>query len=208
MSTLNKKMVNLPTCPKSSHASWWTAPFNASTTPHSEVVLGSGWRCRAVAILVARSLVVAVRFFVADVVMRWLFWIVTWSFAAALLVQSLPPAVVECLRLIRQFLFFGALLEECWSREVVPQTGQFQADSNIIGSRPQGDDPKVTTSSRPRRCCQHPYRSHLLTTFLDPVLGAMMKQVCWHSALQAFRGLRHEDKAKTRIYTTLSLGSP
>ena len=65
------------------------------------------------AILVARSLVVAVRFFVADVVMRWLFWIVTWSFAAALLVQSLPPAVVECLRLIRQFLFFGALLEEC-----------------------------------------------------------------------------------------------
>ena len=25
------------------------------------------------------------------------------------------------------------------------------------------------------------YRSHVLTTFLGPVLGAMMKQVCWHS---------------------------
>ena len=23
--------------------------------------------------------------------------------------------------------------------------------------------------------------SHVLTTFLDPVLGAMLKQVCWHS---------------------------
>ena len=34
------------------------------------------------------------------------------------------------------------------------------------------------------------YRSHVLTTFLGPVLGAMMKQVCWHSRRsKAYRGL-------------------
>ncbi len=34
------------------------------------------------------------------------------------------------------------------------------------------------------------YRSHVLTTFLGPVLGAMMKQVCWHSRrTKAYRGL-------------------
>ena len=30
------------------------------------------------------------------------------------------------------------------------------------------------------------YRSHVLTTFLGPVLGAMMKQVCWHSPCHCF----------------------
>ena len=34
------------------------------------------------------------------------------------------------------------------------------------------------------------YHSHVLTTFLGPVLGAMMKQVCWHSRRsKAYRGL-------------------
>ena len=34
------------------------------------------------------------------------------------------------------------------------------------------------------------YRSHVLSTFFDPVLGAMMKQVCWHSRRsEAHRGL-------------------
>ena len=34
------------------------------------------------------------------------------------------------------------------------------------------------------------YRSHDSTTFLGPVLGAMMKQVCWHSRrIKAYRGL-------------------
>ena len=66
------------------------------------------------------------------------------------------------------------------------------------------------------------YRSHVLNTFFGPVLGAMMKQVCWHSRRsEAHRGLPearprpargqasdakrkwHEDKARltgTRIY--------
>ena len=31
---------------------------------------------------------------------------------------------------------------------------------------------------------------HVSTSFLDPVLGAMMKQVCWHSRRsKAYRGL-------------------
>ena len=30
------------------------------------------------------------------------------------------------------------------------------------------------------------YRSHVLTTFLGLVLGAMMKQVCWHSPCHCF----------------------
>ena len=34
------------------------------------------------------------------------------------------------------------------------------------------------------------YRSHVLNTFFGPVLGAMMKQVCWHSRRsEAHRGL-------------------
>ena len=34
------------------------------------------------------------------------------------------------------------------------------------------------------------YRSHVLSTFFGPVLGAMMKQVCWHSRRsEAHRGL-------------------
>ena len=34
------------------------------------------------------------------------------------------------------------------------------------------------------------YRSHVLSTFFGPVLGAMMKQVCWHSRCsEAHRGL-------------------
>ena len=34
------------------------------------------------------------------------------------------------------------------------------------------------------------YGSHVLSTFFGPVLGAMMKQVCWHSRRsEAHRGL-------------------
>ena len=56
---------------------------------HPEVALGSGWRSGAVAILdrCAVPRCGAVRILCsqwAGVVMRWRFWIVTWSFAAAL----------------------------------------------------------------------------------------------------------------------------
>ena len=49
------------------------------------------------------------------------------------------------------------------------------------------------------------YRSHVLTTFLGPVLGAMMKQVCWHSSRsKAYRGLPkargQSELTGTRIY--------
>ena len=56
------------------------------------------------------------------------------------------------------------------------------------------------------------YRSHVLTLFLDPVLGVMIKQVCWHSRRSEAltEGCpRHEDKARlteTRIYVILLLG--
>ena len=55
-------------------------------------------------------------------------------------------------------------------------------------------------------------RSHVLTTFLSSVLGAMMKQVCWHSRRsKAYRGLpeaRGQSEAHgTRIYKILWLGS-
>ena len=53
------------------------------------------------------------------------------------------------------------------------------------------------------------YRSHVLTTFLDPILEAMTKHVCWYSRRsKAHRDAcpRHEDKARltgTRIYVLL-----
>ena len=52
------------------------------------------------------------------------------------------------------------------------------------------------------------YRSHVLTTFLDPVLGAMMKQVCWHSRRsKAYRGLpeargQSEAHGDSNLYNT------
>ena len=51
------------------------------------------------------------------------------------------------------------------------------------------------------------YRSHVLTTFLGPVLGAMMKQVCWHSRRsKAYRGLpkargQSEAHGDSNLYT-------
>ena len=51
------------------------------------------------------------------------------------------------------------------------------------------------------------YRSHVLTTFLGPVLGAMMKQVCWHSRrIRAHRGLpeargQSEAHGDSNLYT-------
>ena len=43
------------------------------------------------------------------------------------------------------------------------------------------------------------YGSHVFTTFLDPVLGVTMKQVCWHSRRsEAHRGL---PEARSRIRT-------
>ena len=56
------------------------------------------------------------------------------------------------------------------------------------------------------------YRSHVLTTFLGPVLGAMMKQVCWHSRLsKAYRGLpkargQSEAHGDSNLYIILLLG--
>ena len=38
----------------------------------------------------------------------------------------------------------------------------------------------------PKNLSRSLYRSHVLTTFLGPVLGAMMKQVCWHSPCHCF----------------------
>ena len=57
------------------------------------------------------------------------------------------------------------------------------------------------------------YRSHVLTTFLRPVLGAMMKQVCWHSRRsKAYRGLpeargQSEAHGDSNLYIILLLGS-
>ena len=57
------------------------------------------------------------------------------------------------------------------------------------------------------------YRSHVLTTFLGPVLGAMMKQVCWHSRRsKAYRGLpeaRGQSQAygDSNLYNTI-VGDP
>ena len=53
------------------------------------------------------------------------------------------------------------------------------------------------------------YRSHVLTTFLGPVLGAMMKQVCWHSRRsKAYRGLpeargQSEAHGDSNLYNTI-----
>ena len=53
------------------------------------------------------------------------------------------------------------------------------------------------------------YRSHVLTTFLGPVLGAMMKQVCWHSRRsKAYRGLpevrgQSEAQGDSNLYDTI-----
>ena len=53
------------------------------------------------------------------------------------------------------------------------------------------------------------YRSHVLTTFLGPVLGAIMKQVCWHSRCsKAYRGLpeargQSEAHGDSYLYNTL-----
>ena len=88
---------------------------------HPEVALGSGWRCGAVAILdrCAVPRCGAVRILCsqwAGVVMRWPFWIVTWSFAAALCQFLHAKCASRGCGVFatnhRQFLFFGALLEE------------------------------------------------------------------------------------------------
>ena len=48
------------------------------------------------------------------------------------------------------------------------------------------------------------YRSHVLSTFIDPVLGAMMKQVCWHSRRsEAHRGL---PEARPRTQNVMARG--
>ena len=48
------------------------------------------------------------------------------------------------------------------------------------------------------------YRSHVLSTFFDPVLGAMMKQVCWHSRRsEAHRGL---PEARPRTQNVMARG--
>ena len=53
------------------------------------------------------------------------------------------------------------------------------------------------------------YHSHVLTTFLGPVLGAMMKQVCWHSRRsKAYRGLpeargQSEAHGDSNLYETI-----
>ena len=53
------------------------------------------------------------------------------------------------------------------------------------------------------------YRSHVLTTFLGPVLGVMTKQVCWHSRRsKAYRGLpeargQSEAHGDSNLYNTL-----
>ena len=40
----------------------------------------------------------------------------------------------------------------------------------------------------------------MFTSFLDPVLGAMMKQVCWHSRRsKAYRGLPEARMAASRL---------
>ena len=56
-------------------------------------------------------------------------------------------------------------------------------------------------------------RSHVLTTFLGPVLGAMMKQVCWHSRhSKAYGGLpeargHSEAHGDSNLYNTM-VGGP
>ena len=41
---------------------------------------------------------------------------------------------------------------------------------------------------------------HVSTSFLDPVLGAMMKQVCWHSRRsKAYRGLPEARMVASRL---------
>ena len=48
------------------------------------------------------------------------------------------------------------------------------------------------------------YRSHVLSTFFGPVLGAMMKQVCWHSRCsEAHRGL---PEARPRTQNVMARG--
>ena len=48
------------------------------------------------------------------------------------------------------------------------------------------------------------YRSHVLSTFFGPVLGAMMKQVCWHSRRsEAHRGL---PEARPRTQNVMARG--
>ena len=48
------------------------------------------------------------------------------------------------------------------------------------------------------------YRSHVLSTFFGPVLGAMMKQVCWHPRRsEAHRGL---PEARPRTQNVMARG--
>ena len=58
---------------------------------------------------------------------------------------------------------------------------------------------------RMRRTVEALYRSHVLSTFFGPVLGAMMKQVCWHSRRrsEAHRGL---PEARPRTQNVMARG--
>ena len=57
---------------------------------------------------------------------------------------------------------------------------------------------------RPLALSRSLYRSHVLSTFFGPVLGAMMKQVCWHSRRsEAHRGL---PEARPRTQNVMARG--
>ena len=71
---------------------------------------------------------------------------------------------------------------------------------NTTTNRQDTDPPARFASHHPKDSkvlSRSLYRSHVLNTFFGPVLGAMMKQVCWHSRRsEAHRGLPEATDAK------------
>ena len=63
------------------------------------------------------------------------------------------------------------------------QKGQGAASNHAITENMRNETGEHTSSFILPRSL---YRSHVLTTFLGPALGAMMKQVCWHSPCHCF----------------------
>ena len=87
------------------------------------------------------------------------------------------------------------------------QQSNIQQCSNLFFRPTPGGSRQVVYQAGKTILSRSLYRSHVLTTFFGPVLGAMMKQVCWHSRRsKAYRGLpeargQSEAHGDSNLYT-------
>ena len=94
------------------------------------------------------------------------------------------------------------------------QTGNVNLSQNVAHHRMKFYIPKTLVNKYTTRSVsllsRSLYRSHVLNTFFGPVLGAMMKQVCWHSRRsEAHRGLpetRGLPEARPRTQNVVARG--